>query len=778
MPLTGNRNQTPLTRGIVTVSARVWAVLGRLYAAVVLAAVTMLRCLARRAGMPMAAWVAHQVAYFPRLAYALTVCGRAAVRAWAWCVRLAARLAVCARRVAGWHGWPVIGRALRTAGRAIRVLARVVGHAAWWLLRVLWRWLRPYLADARGWLVHTAPRLALRLAWRAVVALVTRGPRVAWWLILHSTITTVWLAGHLARYVSAYSDYAGILALAKEEGRVRVETRLRRKWRKAAGTRLGITAVLIIAVWVTVAVLADRYGPLVYWVLGTVYVLITAPIGRKLRGPKEKPTPEEEEKAEGEPYPIADAHTRAEAADCVARAVRAEGIDLRMAGDAARQPWGWEVPVILRRGTPAAVVAKLGELETTLDLPSGGLLAAPDRSRRARVVLRLAERDPFASLPNAVNRPPLSGSLADAHVVARRMDGSDLALTFLGTHVVVIGVPGSGKSQTLRALADAVSACADGLVWDLDPSGNGLEALGGAIGRRERDHAGIEDALADAVALAEARPKMLTDMGMGDAWEVSAQRPGLVVFVDEYPQLTDKAKALAVSLLRLGRKGRVTLVLASADATSDVLGAAIADSVACKILMPCRHADVRLVLGPNMIAEGWRPDRLNPATGDGPEDAGKAYVYAAGSREPLIAKFRPLGGDRARELGSHRAAQGLPRIDAESWDTARARRRAAADAAGDGALGLSVPTVDGQGVVDVLTAFDAAEKLWTEDLLSRLATLDARYGEWGAEDLAALMLPLGVAPVQIKMDGRNRRGYYRQHVADAWDTYRRGGGGR
>ncbi len=797
--------KNPLLRGILVAWARIGTALGRLYTAVLLAALAALRWLIRRVGVPVAGWVARHVAYFPRLAYTLALTGRGSVRAWAGCARLAGRLARFARRVAAWRVWPVIGRVLRAAARigwrVACAVARAMGRVVWWLLRAVWRRLRPYLLDLRGWLVHTAPRLALRLAWRAVVLLVTRGPRVVWWLLLHSSVATMWLVAKFARHVSAYTDYAGVVALAREEGRVKVEARLRRKWRETFWTRFGVTIFVTIAGLITTTVLADRYGPLVYWALGAVYLLVTSLIGRKLRGPKEKPTPEEIEKAEGEPYPIADAHTRAEAADCVARAVRSEAIDLRMCGDAARQPWGWEVPIILRRGTPAAVVAKLGELETTLDLPSGGLLAAPDRARRARVVLRLAERDPFGSLLPAPYRAPLSGSLADPQVVARRMDGSDLALTFLGTHMVVIGNPGSGKSQTLRTLADAVSATADGLVWDLDPSGNGLEALGGGVARRERDHAGIEDALADAVALAEARPKMLTDLGMGDAWDVSSERPGVVVFVDEYPQLTARAKDLAVSLLRLGRKARVTLVLASADATSDVLGAAIADSVACKILMPCRHADVRLVLGPNMIAEGWRPDRLNPATGESTEDAGKAYVYAAGSREPLVVKFRPVVGDRAREMGSHRVAQGLPRIDAESWAGARARRRAADDVAagtGNGAgrraagpTAAEVADVVGGELseradieklligLDVLSVFGEDDRLWTEEVLTRLAALDAdRHAGLTAEDLSTALRRFGVAPVQVWRHGRNRRGYLRADVAKALGRDEQGGGER
>jgi S-DNA-T family DNA segregation ATPase FtsK/SpoIIIE len=314
-----------------------------------------------------------------------------------------------------------------------------------------------------------------------------------------------------------------------------------------------------------------------------------------------------------------------------------------------------------------------------------------------------------------------------------------------------------------------VSACVDALVWDLDPAGNGLDALGGGIARRERDPAGITDALADALALAEVRPRMLAELGMGDAWVPSPARPALVIVIDEYPRLGGQAKALAVDLLRVGRKSRVTVILAASEATSDALGAAIADTTACKILLPCRHTDVRLVLGPNMIAEGWRPDRLHPATGDSPEDAGKAYVWAAGSRDPLISKFRLLDPHTARENGTHRAASGLPRIDTDSWSAARTHR-IRHNLSQKTEPGTDKPRGDRQVGADVLAAFGAEHKLWTEHLLTRLAALDDRYSRWTAEVLADALRPFGITPVQVWHAGRNRNGYDRDTLARALNT--------
>lgn len=684
-------------------------------------------------------------------------------------------LAIMARTVRAWSGWMWLARCGRAGWcRLLKITAafcRGVTHIVRWLGgaisrtaarsgRQAWSAVEPCGRDVAGWLVHTAPQLAVRGSGRLLVRALRRGLPALLRVLGWAALGAWWLFVRWVRYNFAYPEYAPLVRELEEEGRARRALAARNAWRRAFYRRTAGSALVVLVAGLLVAALVDRFDARAGLGLVVVAVAVLAGVGRAIRPRPERPYVPEHERGEDEPHPIADAHTRAEAADCVARAVRAEGIELRMAGDARREPWGWTVPIVLRRGTPAAVVAKLGELETTLDLPSGGLLAAPDRARRARVVLRLAERDPFAGLLPAAAHLPASLSIRDSHVVGRRMDGTDLAMCLLGVHGVVIGTPGAGKSMTLRTIADAVSACADALVWDLDPSGNGLDVLGAGVGRREREPAGIENALTDALALAEVRPRLFTDLGMGDAWQPSRERPAVVVVIDEYPRLSDRAKALAVDLIRVGRKARVTVLFAASEATSDTLGAAIADTAALKILMPCRHADVRLVLGPNMIAEGWRPDRLNPASGDSPEDAGCCYVHAASAREPVVSKVRALDGDRAHEQGAHRAAHGLPRIDSESWTAARARRQR--DRGPE-----EGPVADRRAAQDVLSVFGDEPKLWTDEILSRLSTLDASYVAWTAENLSAALRPFGVTPVQVWRNGRNRNGYERAAIAAA-----------
>jgi S-DNA-T family DNA segregation ATPase FtsK/SpoIIIE len=686
-----------------------------------------------------------------------------------------ARAATC--RAVGWCG-PVVGRAAAAARWSwVRVVRPAVITTGQWAVRVgVWGWRRvePCGRDAAGWLVHTAPglvgRLLVRLARWLPVAVVR--------VLRHAVLGLGWLLTRWGRYCLAYPEYAGIVREARELDRPRRARVALVAWRRAATRRSLATLVMVLAGWLGLWWLDATHGTFAVVAVGLGLVAVLALIGRAVRPlPDPEPGQQPDQPGPEDPYPIADAHTRTDAADCVRRALVAEAIVLRAAGEARRTPWGWEVAVVLRSGTPAGIVTKTGNLETHLDLPAGGLLVTPDRTRRARVVLRLAERDPFTGL----GPPPVRGrvSITERAVIGARIDGSPLAVPLLGVHGVVIGSSGAGKSTTLRTLTDAVAACVDALVWDLDPAGCGLEALGPGVGRRERDPAGITDALADALALAQARPRMLAELGMGAAWIPSPARPAVVVVVDEYPRLTEKAKALAVALLRVGRKARVTLLLAATEATADALGAAIADTTALAILHACRHTDVRLVLGPQMLAEGWRPDRLHPATADDPGEAGRAYVATAGNREPLISAIHPLDESEAHERGAARAALGLPRIDPPSWAAARAGRHhtnttedpakpAETAETGSGALPDRDDVESLRHAATMLSVFGADDRLWTEDLLARLAERDpVTYRGWDAEALSTVLRRFGITPTQIWRQGRNRRGYLRADIAHA-----------
>ena len=369
---------------------------------------------------------------------------------------------------------------------------------------------------------------------------------------------------------------------------------------------------------------------------------------------------------EGEPFPIADATNRTEAAECVRRALVSEGITVAEVEAGRRYDWGWEINVRLRKGTPADLIARAGDLETPLDLPVDGLLCQPLRTSRARAVLRLVEGDPFVKMPPLPDRAPNSLRLRDRALLALRMDGQPTELSFLGLNFIVIASSGGGKSVTMRSIGDVLTACDDTVVIDIDPGGNGLEPLADAVGLRvvgaDQMHV-IEAVLEKLLKVAKARATLLGKLGMDDNWIPSREYPAIVTLIDEYPQLSQQAKALVVAILRVGRKARVHIGLAAQEATKDSIGAAIADSIALKIVGPSRHQDIVQVFGAGAGANGWRPDRLHPAQGLDPADAGKAYIMGGGSADPLIHKFIAMTRDQGKERAAARAAAGRPWID-------------------------------------------------------------------------------------------------------------------
>ncbi|WP_394436244.1 hypothetical protein [Streptomyces sp. SGAir0957] len=437
---------------------------------------------------------------------------------------------------------------------------------------------------------------------------------------------------------------------------------------------------------------------------------------------------------DGDPFPIADARNRTEAAECVRRALASEGIAVADVEANRRHSWGWEVTVRLAKGTPANIVTKAPDLETPLDLPENGLHCQPVRKSRGQVILRLVESDPFEKIPAAPERKPNSRHLKDKQLVAYRMDGQKFEPSLLGNHAIVIAGSGGGKSVILRTLADALTACDDVVVGDLDPGGNGLAPLAEAMGVRAigDDAMGqIETILEQALKIGKARPRLFAKYGMKENWEPSRERPAIVLFIDEYPQLSDRAKELAVKILQTGRKSRVTLVLAAQEATKDSIGAAIADTIALRIVGPCRRQDVVQVFGGGAGDQGWRPDRLDPAEGnaegDDLRDASQAYIRGCGSREPLKYKFVFLDGKDGRRRGKERAAAGRPVVDEESLRIAGLDHFGATEA---DRIRTDLPRIV-EMVRGAFTAFDDPDFMFTAEILEYLAKHDP--SAWGAD---------------------------------------------
>ncbi|MBB1252921.1 hypothetical protein H3146_06005 [Streptomyces sp. OF3] len=360
---------------------------------------------------------------------------------------------------------------------------------------------------------------------------------------------------------------------------------------------------------------------------------------------------------DGEPFPIAEAHTPEQAADCLHRALVAEHIPVADVTMARREDWGWALTVRVSEGTPAAITAAAGALETRLDLPTGGVKVQPMQARRACAVVRLVSGDPFASAPDLPHRAPGSLSITDKARVGTSIAGDPLEITLAGVIGLVVAASGGGKTGLLQALAEVTTACRDTITIDLDPHGDGLEDLAPAVRLTGRSQEQIEAVLLWLLMYSKGRARLRKQLGMGRKWKVSPDRPAIVVFIDEFPKLSDLGKRLAFDLALVGRKEGVWALFASQGGTSRYLGEAFAQMLALKIVGPCKVGDTRAVFGDGSTQEGWAPHTLSPATDTDPRDAG--HIYAQGipgvPDEPVEYKVHEIPSKTLAKLAAERA---------------------------------------------------------------------------------------------------------------------------
>jgi hypothetical protein len=339
-------------------------------------------------------------------------------------------------------------------------------------------------------------------------------------------------------------------------------------------------------------------------------------------------------------------------------------------------PWGWEVTVQLKKGRPGDIAGKTAELETLLDVAENGVLVQPHRQRRAQVTLRLIEADPWADLPDAPDYLSARRSITDAIWLGQRLDGVPIVSSFLGKQSIILAASGGGKSILLRLVVDGLAACDDVVLWDLDPSGVGQAPQAAVMAKTALTPDDCETALAQALAIASARTRMLRRLKMGDSWVPSREHPALAIVLDEFPRLTEAGKKMAVALLRIARKAGVVLIFATQDATKGTIGDAIAGQVAFKAGGPgLQDWQSDLLFGVASKASGWAPGRYKPATSaDAVNDAGVFFfngTSTAGGDTALPSKTGYMSGRTAETRAAGYVAAGrLSALDAETLQRA------------------------------------------------------------------------------------------------------------
>jgi len=488
------------------------------------------------------------------------------------------------------------------------------------------------------------------------------------------------------------------------------------------------------------------------------------------------------------PFPIRRAETPQQAAVCVLLAMVAENVPVVEVWDVQRQPWGWQCKVRVGEGTPEAIIAKAGDLETRFDLPTNGVRPQPMVERRACAVLRLVDGDPFAGAPGLPYRAPKSISITDKSRLGTSVGGDPLEAAFAGVMGLVVAASGGGKTGMLQAIGEITTACYDNITIDLDPHGDGLEDLGDAVRVTARSHQQIEAVLLFLLMLSKGRARLRAKLGMGKKWKISPEHPHITVIFDEFPKGSELAKRLAFELLLVGRKEAVTLIIASQGGTKLYLGENIAQMIALKAVGPCKVGDTRAVFGDGAVAEGWLPHKLSPGTDTDSKDAGHVYVQGVPGMadEPIEYAIHEVPSETLLKLAAERREAGLVEPDQDSL-----RAMAEVDLPD---IGMPLPklltweqllrlcgaepaegaAVEGAARVVVEDAVAVMEKrgvdrMKTEALLLALRDYEDAYLEWTVDELKARLKEAGAgSPETLGRigDEQNPRGYKLAKLTD------------
>ncbi|MEU8623171.1 hypothetical protein [Streptomyces sp. NPDC048623] len=352
--------------------------------------------------------------------------------------------------------------------------------------------------------------------------------------------------------------------------------------------------------------------------------------------------------------------TADDATDRISAALAKRKLKVESVDPAVRTAYGWQADVTLSDGTVADVSSVLRKLDTDFRVGTGRTLVEGSTEDSAIVTLRVLTSDPFANPPAIPARPPLSCSILDPVSDIVSIDGDPLPLHLTGSSMIVVAAMGGGKSSLVRNLADYVTACRDAVAVDVDPSGRGLGPQRRAALRTAYTPKDAEDALRWLLEEGERRTAVLGETE--DVWTVTPEAPAIVVFLDEYHRLTPGGKRMAVDLLRLARKTALSLVVCTQDATSGVLGDAVADVFPIRVLLPCRKADVGVTLWQSAVSEGWTPHHLTPGDRNAPHDAGRCFIWAPGHKRAILHYVPHIKAEEALKRAQERVEAGLPTL--------------------------------------------------------------------------------------------------------------------
>ncbi|MDQ0792007.1 hypothetical protein [Streptomyces sp. B1I3] len=570
------------------------------------------------------------------------------------------------------------------------------------------------------------------------------------------------------RYVRAHDLQEVLGGMNKGADWNKVQQVRKSRWRFLGWSAIGAAGLNLAGWWALVAgagMTALDYS----WAIppsttGLAIVTTTALYGRyRLNAPDiapEQVIAEHDDPNSDEPFPLGHCTSGDQVAECVSRALAAEGIGTRAVRAIGHQAWGWEVDVVLKGSTVGKVNGAADQLDSHFNVKRGGTLIDPDPQESAHLTLRLVQANPFENMPKPTPHAPNSLDISAPHNFGRCMDGSDLNLILEGLRILAIGVSGAAKTTgVLRDLAEVITACHNAIALDLDPVKDGLREFEGVMAAPPiRGNKDCEKWLGHLVKMARGRQIVRNRLNMGDTWIATQKHPAIFPFVDEFIYLSKTAKESFIELLRLGKQSGIYPIAAGQDATSDAMGDAIADTFTLSIMLASRWDDIPLVLGRGAISDGFRPDRLVPAQNkDLKNDAGQSYIKGPGLNRPLLYGWNEHSNQAIKQAVAARKDAGRPWFDRDTLAAAGLLHLA------DG--GSERVVVSSQVIADSIAVMANAgvDRMRSEVLAGALREHDEEaYEALELADLQSLLRDAGAGSAVTlgPLDGlKNPRGY-------------------
>jgi hypothetical protein len=245
----------------------------------------------------------------------------------------------------------------------------------------------------------------------------------------------------------------------------------------------------------------------------------------------------------------------------IARAIGLPGAKIQSARVDA---WGWRARVKLASGqTIADLTDRIPAIESALGAYRGAVSVDSAGDGKANwCELRVLDTRPHT---DAVRWPgPSTWSITEPLGFGLFEDGGPCRVSLLRRHALLAAAAGSRESG-LSVLIAAMAACHDVVIWAIDlTNGAELRPWAPCIERLATTPAAAAALLADAVAVLHARAGHLAAAGRRIS-EPSPAMPAMVIVIDEYAELADRAPAALADadfIAWRGRASAVTLVAA------------------------------------------------------------------------------------------------------------------------------------------------------------------------------------------------------------------------